>query len=322
MPQTYPPQYGVRTKAKKPDVRDDVISRALLKASGIEPVVSEGEKTLGPGRPGRVLDAITNFFVPKEPTMLDVLTAGIPVAKLPIGKLVKILTEGRASNLLGESSSSILRRWPAILEREGSDIESISGSMAPARVASGQHPFVNRSQEFSRPELRQAQDEYYRITQQLLDELGVSENEALEVFRGGPISMDKWFLNPTSVDPEIASTFARYNPHDVSKTVRTFNPSRTSIRALPGVLARGDEITMSEMLVPSSSLRKTFQGPGRLSTVPSSVMLRETSGEAVARIPSRLRQIVAEQAKQERLREVAERIADTQRSRYPSQFTR
>lgn len=297
------------------------ILAALAKAKTIgRKPPGPGERILGDRLGGlgpltdRMAEMATEGAFSEEPGPLDVMAA-MPIG---LGKMMQVLTKGPADRMLEQSSSRVLRAikefgWMGggmnlsrpeldMASRLGGGkigaIEETVGSPGVARIASGQtfsggKPGLELGKSgIPRHEIRLAQEELYRISQALLDEMGIPAHESVDLFRGGPIRLPDYFLNPTSVDRETAE---RFIPHDRFDPV-AYEVPRKSIRALPGILARGDDVTLSEMLVPAADLKRS-----RISSVDPGV---ETGGASWLKgagvgggqkfeIPSRLRREAA-----------------------------
>lgn len=277
---------------------------ALAKAREVRgPKMGEGERLLGP-KLGKPLDWITELVAPSEPTPLDLLMA-VPI---PFARAAEVLGSGLPEALIRRSKSRILNR---ILESELGPPEARIGSRTVKEVASGQNPrelvpamrldptgsrmIPSPGVGIPRHERRLAQDDLYRISQRLLEEMGIRPEETVTLFRGGPLYRPGFRLTPTSTERKIASGFASVVEEDsplgniifgdrLPLELSSFEVPRPKIRAAAGTLARGDDVTLSEMLVPSIDLAKSATStPPGLRVLPANV----------TGVPSRLRKEVA-----------------------------
>lgn len=292
-------------KADAPLVQGPGVLAALAKAKSItRPPKGPGERLFGPGfgsMTDKLAEMMTQGSFSEEPGPLDLMMA----APLGLPKMINVLTKGPADRMLAETPSRVLRAireygWmgggmslgrPELAERLVSNpigaIQETVGSPGVARIASGQtfaggKPGIELGQSgIPRHEIRLAQDELYRITQALLDEMGIPANETVTSFRGGPIRNPvEHFLNPVSTQEHIAEQFTRQAP-------TKFEIPRSDIRALPGILARGDDVTLSEMLVPASTLKRNIVAGN------PQVVSEDFSWLGAKGIPSRLRREIA-----------------------------
>ena len=85
------------------------------------------------------------------------------------------------------------------------------------------------------------------MSQRTLDELRVPKGESVELFRAGPIPEARQLLTPTHIDPSFPEFWNK-------KPFGTYEIPRERIRALVGLLRRGDDLTEGELLVPAHDM--------------------------------------------------------------------
>ena len=121
----------------------------------------------------------------------------------------------------------------------------------------------------SKSEARLASEELYNITQKVLQDAGIKPGESLDLFRNGDLFEQPHALTPTHVDRDLADSWGRYEPQH-------YKVPRESVRALPGLLHAGDDITTGEALVPSRTLqhsRVLYDDSPKLKLRDSSIIL-------------------------------------------------
>jgi hypothetical protein len=276
------------------------------------------EKSLG--RPGKLLDTLARWYTGGDP--VNELAA--PMIPLDLAKFSKVIAD-HASPMVESSASSILKRllksklpderigssstaqiasgvvpYEAMemggLERAQALRAELASRQSPAaarvrtildtrRAATNPPPPVARAEpSIPRSERRVAQEEMYRITQELLEKAGIGADQTVTLHRGGRLSPSRSQLTPTTVDPRAAENWAAMHqqPDFVSYEV-----PRKQVRALAGILGRGDDLTLSEMLIPSHVLKKSaVAGTPEVSDQLSNIM-RGVSGRSIRRLPSR-----------------------------------
>jgi hypothetical protein len=248
-------------------------------------------------------EMLTEGAFSEQPGPIDVLAGA---ASIPMSKMLRLFKAGGAAEqLLARTPSRILQ-----LEGHPDLAELRSGSRNVAQVASGQaaydeDPIVDWSRQAVSPRHDRilARNELYRITQQLLDRLGISANESVRAYRGGPLYRPGYRLTPTSADEKIAEDYATHvrRPNAFGLQLSPYEVPRQSIRALAGILARGDDITLSEMLIPSRDLIKGKVG--------DAVVNIEQGGDLLRSAPKRLlRREVARTLEPDLITRVASKI--------------
>ena len=293
---------------KAPPDPNSYLTKILAKAKSVTPTPPQpGERMFG--EKGKILDKIAGFLTggatdPEfSPGPVDVAAA------IPFGGLAKLLTEGFADKLLEKTSSRVLQNL--MHNPLNPKPEYRIGSMAAREVAYGLSPeellFSDPSWKIPsklgilgipRHDRRVAQDELYRISQRVLDELGIPAHETVTAFRGGPLYSPDFRLTPTSVNRRTAAGYVN-NQGAWEKPIfdkmyggpgvdlGEYEVPRTSVRALPGILSRGDDATISEMLIPSGVLRRSITDPSKLAR-DIAILPGNVRG-----VPSRLRRLLS-----------------------------
>ena len=221
------------------------------------------------------IKALTDFMFPQDDPMggLSPAKLGPAVAgtvRIPFDKLQEALEGGLGWDLLKKGQSRLLK--------SAYDPRGV-GSSEAARIASGMRPshssamggniprdyqvggldalpYGRMPDPVSRADARLAQRELYKVSQRALDELGVPADETVELFRTGPVPKTPYALTPTHVSDEEIRYWGKY-PVSVPYQV-----PRKDIRALVGLLHRGDDLTAGEILVPSHSLLPIAKNKG------------------------------------------------------------
>lgn len=205
-----------------------------------------------------------------------------PVAgtvRIPLNQLQNLLRSGFAEEMISKAKSPILRE---------ANMPGGIGSHDIARIASGMRPETGVGLKAkptipsldidtflgnvpSKSDSRLAAQELYNMTQRTLDELRVPKGESVELFRGGPIPKTNQLLTPTHIDPDFATSWGK-------KPFGKYDIPRDKIRALVGLLHRGDDLTEGELLIPALDMVKGAQLPIRRAN--------PTVAEELTRIPS------------------------------------
>lgn len=226
---------------------------------------------------------LNGYRYEEEPSLLSVLaamipgltsmasppsaaTAGIPLVKLPVEKLEQMLANHKIQNMAMKSPSRIIRTIvPFAPEIEGSGMS--------AHILSGQAPFdpARHSREWApwpemeavmphnvRPwEKRLAQSELYRLSQQVLDELDVPANSAVEAYRGGKLMNPPQLPVSASPGEGVAEFFRWLNNGEIMRS----EVPRLKIAALPDILSHQAGVDRGEMMIPSSVFRRHATTP-------------------------------------------------------------
>mgnify|MGYP001605979972 CR=1 FL=1 len=207
------------------------------------------------------------------------LTPAAAAVRIPLSRLQNLFKSGFADDMIQGAKSPALREMYDPDEIMSDEIARLASGMRSAEgayLSTGTAPKpvipgLDLMPPRSKADSRLASQELYNISQRALDELRVPKGESVEVFRSGPIPQAGHILTPTHIEPDMAQ-FWNKTPFGA------YNVPREQIRALVGLLRRGDEITAGELLIPSHSLAKGAKLP--IERAPSRV------DEELTRIPS------------------------------------
>ncbi len=222
-------------------------------------------RTTIPYRPGR-----SPFPLPAW--LQRAIGEGSPMDLLqPLGAVVRLQPERLEQFLWSGAARRLLGRFPLLQPL----VEpSAVGSSDIARAASGVRGWPWRAADEPPPTpawlARARAQQLYRATQEALHQLGADPGDVLELYRGGPLPTTPYILTPTTVTPGIAEQFAQRwgSQPPVAGTegsgpyLGIYHVPREAVRALVGLLRRGDPVTEGELLVPSGILQRTAQRSG------------------------------------------------------------
>ena len=271
---------------------------ALKKATSIGPMNRAPEdalksaKTIGPADPR---DREIPIQTPEAKLrgliagMADIGNAdtGPLQAGLKIPFLGTRLSQGLGKDVMSRAKSPILKDIAQFPEGIGSgSIASIlSGVRPPTKIPGKQVPFAPvglNPRTFPKAwEMRQAKEEFYRLSQEALDEMGVPRDASVDLFRTGTVPESNYWLTPTHVDPQVTDVM-RGTPKSV-----LFDTPRKAIAGLVGLAQRGDEVTAGEILVPAGELKQVRQMLPENIADPERYALQDD--EPWKRIPSRFK---------------------------------
>ena len=196
------------------------------------------------------------------------MTPAAAAVRIPFNQLQNLLRSGFAEDMISKAKSPTLR---------GMYDPDMAGSPDIARIASGIRsgssarmaghtpkpviPGLDLQEATSKADSRLAAQELYNISQRALDELRVPKNESIEVFRRGYVPSSKELLTPTHVDDDLIQSWRAW---DDRTQLNKYNVPREQIRAIVGLLRRGDDLTEGELLIPAHNLIKNAQLPVQL----------------------------------------------------------
>lgn len=302
-----PAHRSTRTPVMRATTQADRERVARASAGNIVP--STGQERGDPiETPQTKIQDILNFAI--DPGNWNPVGPAQATMSIPLERLIERLTSRGsqgADALIAKSPSRLLKELISKFSMGGGP-EGRVGSYTPAQVASGvvpdelihtgTGPKLGGGEGVPGWEKVVAQKELYRITQQMLDDLGIPAGESVIAHRGGPLYTPGYRLTPTSVDRGISKGFARsFDADEYRKTrkmhltdLESYEVPRTSIRALAGILSRGDDTSLSEMLIPSATLAKGKVGDAIIPTL-------ESDPSLIRSIPSKLRREIARLSK-------------------------
>ena len=193
------------------------------------------------------------------------LTPAVGAVRIPLDRLSNLLKSGFAEDMIDRvAKSRILKNAYAPRNVGSPEVARIASGMRPERhrTVGWQSKFHDSSidePQFSgipygstKADARLASQELYDLSQRTLDELRVPKDETVELFRSGTLPKSKHLLTPTHVDVDQASNWKSFD-----QPFNKYEVPRKDIRALVGLLQRGDDLTTGEILVPSHTLAET-----------------------------------------------------------------
>lgn len=194
---------------------------------------------------GAALQGLKDLFGGDTADVSQIAPTPLAATNVPLWKLSNLLKSGFARDKISKAKSPILKQIYRPDTSGSSELASRLMGYQPRRSPKGLEPPIRMAE---RENLRQAREELYGISQQALRELGIQPEEAINLYRQGPIAKSKWALQPTHVDPDIIESW------DPMHRFHQFEVPSKNVEALAGLLRQGDDLTLGEMLVPTKSL--------------------------------------------------------------------
>lgn len=213
-------------------------------------------------KPAAMLGSLAKDFLGGDEPDISQLGPAAPLTTIPMWKLSNALKSGMADELLETVKSPVLKRLVRPNEETSSEVASALSGLRPASSLTRYVPPRFQSSYADRlvrqepaSAFRQASEEMYRITQKALERLGISPGEEVDLWRKGPVPKTPYLLTPTHIDPEYAGAWRGHRGSQFNK----FSVPREHIRALVGLLKRGDDLTLGEALVPARKLAEAAE---------------------------------------------------------------
>lgn len=210
------------------------------------------------------IQSLADLMLPMDDPMGNL--SPTPLTVLPLAKLQHSLSD-LGADLISKAKSPILRMMYRPMDVGSSDIARVASGLRPSGYGKGglglavpfehkdanideflrQHLYGNRVP--ARSEARLASEELYNISQRVLEDVGLKPGESLDVFRSGTVPKQPHALTPTHVERDVVDGWG-------GRPTEQFRIPKERVRALPGLLHRGDNVTQGEALVPSLTLQQ------------------------------------------------------------------